>query len=344
MVPGRRATVAALLKDDHGEAGGRAAGVRWSSDKPDVALAREGGVIDALSPGHAIVTATSPWGKSAKADVFVVGDLLVTSNRGGSFGIYQMRATGSPNLTPLLQDSSTNIQAALAPDRTRIAFSSNRNGNFDLYLMDADGRNLRRLTSEAGNEGDPSWTPDGARIVYTFTRGTTTQIASVAVDGGDARILTTSSGGNHSPSVSPDGQSIAFISVRDGNQEVYAMNLDGGNQRRLTKTSERESCPRFFRNGDLAYVVERGGRAKGSRVMRLAWGGGNSSQLLQTEQPVPAIAVSREGDRLAYVVGRITDATKGRVEFSFFLQSTAPGSPAVPVPLNPGEQILNPSF
>ena len=122
------------------------------------------------------------------------------------------------------------------------------------------------------------------------------------------------------------------------------MNLDGGNQRRLTKTSERESCPRFFRNGDLAYVVERGGRAKGSRVMRQAWGGGSTSQLVQTEQPVPAIAVSREGDRLAYVVGRITDAAKGRVEFSFFLQSTAPGSPAVAVPLNPGEQILNPSF
>ena len=344
MAPGGRATVAALLKDNHGEAGGRAAGVRWSSDQPDVALAREGGVIDALSPGHAVVTATSSWGKTAKADVFVVGDLLVASNRGGSFGIYQMRVTGPPNLTRLLQDSSTNIQAVLAPDRTRIAFSSNRNGSFDLYLMDADGRNLRRLTSEAGNEGDPSWTPDGARIVYTFTRGTTTQIASMAADGGEARILTTSSGGNHSPSVSPDGQSIAFISVRDGNQEVYAMNLDGGNQRRLTRTSERESCPRFFRNGDLAYVVERGGRAKGSRVMRLASGGGSTRQLLQTEQPVPAIAVSREGDRLAYVVGRIADAAKGRVEFSFFLQSTAPGSPAVPVPLNPGEQILNPSF
>jgi Tol biopolymer transport system component len=122
------------------------------------------------------------------------------------------------------------------------------------------------------------------------------------------------------------------------------MNLDGSNQRRLTKTSERESSPRFFRNGDLAYVVERGGRSKGSRVMRLAWGETSASPVLQTEYPVPAIAVSREGDRLAYVVGRITDVSKGRVEFSFFLQSTAPGSPPIPVPLNPGEQILNPSF
>lgn len=122
------------------------------------------------------------------------------------------------------------------------------------------------------------------------------------------------------------------------------MNLDGSNQRRLTKTSERESSPRFFRNGDLAYVVERGGRSKGSKVMRLPWGGTSATSLFQTEDPVSAIAVSREGDRLAYVVGRITDAAKGRVEFNFILQSTAPGSPPVSVPLNPGEQILNPSF
>jgi hypothetical protein len=344
LAPGRRATLSAFLKDEQGATAGRATGVRWSSDRPDVVLAREGGVIDALSPGRAVVTASASWGKSAKADVFVVADLLLSSNRGGNFGIYQMRGTGSLNLLPLLQDSATNIQAALSPDRTRIAFSSNRGGSLDLYLMDADGKNLRRLTTGAGNEGDPSWTPDGTQVVHTATRGTTTQVAIMPADGGEARPLTTSSGGNHSPAVSPDGRSIAFISVRDGNQEVYAMNLDGSNQRRLTRTSERESSPRFFRNGDLAYVVERGGRSRGSRIMRLAWGGTSASTLLQTEDPVPAIAVSREGDRLAYVVGRITDAAKGRVEFSFFLQSTAPGSPPVSVPLNPGEQILNPSF
>jgi Tol biopolymer transport system component len=344
MVAGRRVTMSVSLKDEQGAAAGRATGVRWSSDKPDIALAREGGVIDALSPGHAVVTASTAWGKSAKADVFVVGDLLLTSNRGGSFGIYQMRTSGSPTLLPLLQDSASNMQPALSPDRTRVAFSSNRSGSFDLYLMEADGRNLRRLTTGAGNEGDPAWTPDGSQIVYTASTGAATQIAIMPADGGEARLLTTTSGGNHSPAVSPDGRSIAFVSVRDGNQEVYAMNLDGTDQRRLTKTSERESSPRFFRNGDLAYAAERGGRSRGSRVMRLAWGGITASPLLETEEPVRAIALSREGDRLAYVVGRLTDPAKGRVEFSFFLQSTAPGSVPTPVPLTPGEQILNPSF
>lgn len=344
LVAGRRTTLAALLKDEQGSPGGRASGVRWSSDRPDVALAREGGVVDGLTPGRAVVTAIAPWGKSAKADVFVVGDLLLASNRAGSFGIYYLRASGSIGLLPVLQDSASNIQAALSPDRTRIAFSSNRSGSFDLYIMDADGRNLRRLTTDPANEGDPDWAPDGTQIVYTSTSGKATQIALIPAEGGASRQITITAGGNHSPSISPDGRNIAFISARDGNQEVYAMSLDGSSQRRLTKTPLRESSPRFFRNGDLAYVVERGGRSKGFRVMRLAWGGTTTSQVLQTEDPMRALSISREGDRLAYAVGRITDAANGRVEFGLFLQSTAPGSPPVAIPLNPGEQILSPSF
>jgi Tol biopolymer transport system component len=317
--------------------------VRWSSDRPEVALVREG-TVDGLIPGRAVITATTPWGKTAKADVYVVGDLLLASNRGGNLGIYQLRSAGSPALLPVLQDSASSIQPALSPDRTRIAFSSNRSGNFDLYVMDADGANIRRLTTDGGGEGEPAWTPDGRRIVYTVTRGTATQIAIIPLHGGETRQLTATSGGSHSPAVSPDGRTIAFISAREGSPDVYAMNVDGTDQRRLIQSPVRESNPRFFRNGDLAYIAERGGRSKGSRVMRLPWGTTAPIQLLQTEDPMPALAVSREGDRLAYVVGKIIDAAKGRVEFNLFLQSTAPGSSAVAVPLSPGEQILSPSF
>jgi Tol biopolymer transport system component len=240
-------------------------------------------------------------------------------------------------------DSASNLQPALSPDRTRIVFSSNRNGSFDLYLMDPDGQNLRRLTSGSANEGEPAWTPDGSRIVYTSTSGTTTQIAIISAEGGDARQLTTASGGNHSPTVSADGRTIAFVSARGGNHAIYTMPLDGSNQRRLTSGTARETSPHYARNGDLVYVVERGGSSKGSKVIRLS-AGGNTSQLVQTEQPIAALAVSRDGDRLAYVVGQLKDVAKGRVDFSLFVQSTASGSPAVAVPLKPGEQISGPSF
>jgi Tol biopolymer transport system component len=343
LLVSQRATLAAVPREKN-PSGPKASGAKWSSDRSDVAAVRDNGTVEAVSPGRAVVTAIMPWGKQASADVFVVGDLFLSSNRRGSYGIYQMQASGSVALLPVLVDSATNIQATLAPDRTRVAFSSNRNGSFDIYVMDADGGRLRRITSASGNEGEPAWTPDGSRIVYTATTGTTTQIASMAIDGSDNRQLTTASGGNHSPSVSPDGRSIAFVSARGGNHAVYAMSFEGTNQRRLTRGSVRETNPRYTRNGDLFYVVERGGGSRGSKVMRLAPGSGNPSQLVQTEDPISSLAVSREGERLAYVVGRIRDAAKGRVDFSLFLQATGSGSPAVSVPLQPGEQILNPSF
>jgi Tol biopolymer transport system component len=239
-------------------------------------------------------------------------------------------------------DSATNIQAVLSPDRTRVAFSSNRATNYDLYVMDADGRNLQRLTSNPGNEGEPAWTPDGKRLVYTANSGATTQIATISVDGSDNRQLTMGPSRNQSPAVSPDGRTIAFVSTRDGNQEIYTMSPDGSNQRRLTKSPARDSNPRFFPTGDLLYVTE-GGKSKGSRVMR-GGAAGSAGLLFETDQPIASLALSRDGDRVAYIVGRLADAAKGRVEFNLFLQSTAPRSQPVAVPIRPGEQILNPSF
>jgi uncharacterized protein YjdB len=340
LVVGQRATLTVHLKDDSSSS--KPAGVRWNSDRPDVALVRDG-VVDGLSPGHAQVTGSAPWGKTATADVYVVGDLLVTSNRDGAFGIYQMRVSGTAGFIPVLVDNASNIQAALSPDRTKVVFSSNRTTNYDLYLVDPDGHNLQRLTASPGNEGEPAWTPDGKRIVYTATTGAATQIASIAVDGTDNRQLTMGPSRNQSPAVSADGRTIAFVSSRDGNQEIYTMSPDGSNQRRLTKNSVRDSNPRFLPDGEIIYVTERGGKSKGSRVMR-GGAAGTAGMLFETDEPIASLAVSREGDRMAYVVARLADAAKGRVEFSLFLQSTAPGSPPVAVPTRPGEQILNPSF
>ena len=344
LLVAQRATLSAILREQESSGSSRTPSARWSSDRPDVAAVRENGQVDAVGLGHAVVSATMPWGKKAAADVFVVGDLFLSSNRSGSFGIYQMRAPGPPTPVPVLTDSGSNIQAVLSPDRTRLAFSSNRNGSYDLYVADPDGGRPRRLTSSPGNEGEPAWTPDGSKLVYTATTGTNTQVAVIPADGGESRQLTIASGGNHSPSLAPDGRTIVFVSARDGNHAIYTMALDGTSQRRLTRGSARETSPRYARNGDLFYVVERGGGSKGSRLMRLPAGGGGGSQLLQTEDPITALTVSREGDRLAYLVGRARDAAKGRTEFSLFLQPLQSGRPPVAIPLQPGEQISSPSF
>jgi uncharacterized protein YjdB len=336
--PGERAAIKAALFDDQGKAIGPAANLEWGTDHPLIATVTPGGEVLGVNPGHAIVTATVPWGRATTADVYVVGDLLVSSNRSGVLGIYQLRTSAPDTLYPLLVDSASNRQAVLSPDRTRVALSSDRGGSYDLYVMDADGRNLRRLTEDPGAEGEPAWTPDGARIVYTSTSRTgVSQIASIKTEGGDLRPLTSSARDNRSPAVSPDGRTIAFVSTRDGNPEIYEMDLEGTNPRRLTKTSDHEAGPHFLPSGDLVFATER-------KVLRIVAGAPVPAVLLQTDQPIVAMDVSRDGERIAYVAGKLAQGGRGKNQLSLRLQALTRGSIPLSVPLRPGEQVLSPSF
>jgi uncharacterized protein YjdB len=338
---GERATIAATLRDDEGKVIGPAP-ANWTSDHADIA-AVTAGEVRGVSPGHAVVTATTPWGKAVTADVYVTADLLVASNRSGAFGIYQVRPESPDTLLPVLVDGSANVQAVRSPDRTRIAFSSTRSGNGDLYVMDADGRNARRITTDPGAESEPVWTPDGTRLVYTATPpGGSSQIMTVRADGTDPRPLTTSTGGNRAPDISPDGRRVAFVSTRDGNPDIYQVDLEGGEARRLTKTGDKEGSPRFLPSGDLIYVIDKGSK---SRLMRLTAGSAAAPlPLLEIDQPVVALDVSPDGERIAYVAGKVAEAGKGKSRLSLRIQPLVPRSTPILVPLHPGEQVLSPSF
>jgi len=341
LAPGERVTLAARLLDDQGKSVGPTGSLEWVSEKASVATVSATGELVAVGPGKTVVTASTPWGGKASAEMFVVADLLVTSNRGGAPGIYQVRSNGADSLVPLLVDSAANLQAVLSPDRTRVALSSNRGGSYDLWVMDADGRNLRRLTTDPGTEGEPAWTPDGARIVYTASPKTGfPQLASIRTDGTDNRALTMPAGGNRSADVSPDGASVAFVSTRDGNSKIYTMALDGGGQRRLTKGSDRESNPHYLPNGDLIFVTEKGG---GSRLHRLTTGAAQGVTVFETNQPVVALGVSRDGSRVAYTAGKLAEPGK-KSKLALVVQALAARSAPAPVPLRPGEQILSVSF
>jgi uncharacterized protein YjdB len=338
---GERATLGAVLLQDDGTPIGPADAIEWKSSRPEVA-AVTAGEVRGVGPGHAQVAATAPWGKTVDADVFVTADLIVASDRAGSFGLYQVRASGSDTLVPLVVDGGGNVQGRLSPDRTRLVYSSTRSGSYDLYVADADGRNGRRITVDPGSEGEPVWTPDGSRIIYTSSpRGVVPQLMSVKADGTDPRPLTNSAGGNRLADISPDGQRIAFVSTRDGNSEIYEMGIEGGEAHRLTKTGERESSPHYLPNGDLIFVVERGNSA---RVMRLAAGTGSPQALLQIDKPVVALAVSRDGERIAYVAGKLSEPGKNRSQLTLRIQALAAGSTPLIVPLHPGEQVLSPAF
>jgi Tol biopolymer transport system component len=118
--------------------------------------------------------------------------LLFAGHQGGSYDIWVVNAdgTGLCNLTPA---PSLEYGASWSPDRTEIVFGSDRDGGpqegGDIYVIEADGTNLRRLTRGGGNWG-PAWSPDGRWIAFNSTRHGNSEIYIMRPDGTDQRRLT----------------------------------------------------------------------------------------------------------------------------------------------------------
>lgn len=151
------------------------------------------------------------------------------------------RTENLPSFSPVYDSSPV-----WSPDGTKIAFISNRNYTFALYVMNADGSNAQHV-AEVLEPGEPAWSPHGDKIAFSAgMRGTFfepnklyTDIYIVNVDGSGLTQLTRDSGRNGSPTWSPDGKQIAFTSNRDtdGKAKIWVMNADGSNQREIPNSN-----------------------------------------------------------------------------------------------------------
>lgn len=138
-----------------------------------------------------------------------------------------------------------NLQPMWSPDGSRVAFTSNRGGDFDIYVMKSDGSDQRRLTDMVGRESSPAWSPRGNSIAFVNGGDTTfagmvnstecnhPNIYLVSADGG-LPVKLTDKGANTDPSWSPDGKRIAFTSDRDGDYEIYLLDVGGDRLVQLT--------------------------------------------------------------------------------------------------------------
>ena len=97
--------------------------------------------------------------------------------------------------------------------QAQIAFVSDRNGNWEIYVMSINGKNQRRLTKSRGGDWSPSWSPDGKRIVFSSGRDGNREIYVMDADGRNQLNLTNNPHGDYSPSWSPDGERIVFSSA-----------------------------------------------------------------------------------------------------------------------------------
>ena len=130
------------------------------------------------------------------------------------------------------------LRSGLAFNTDQIVFTSRRDGNNEIYVMDADGGNQVRLTNHPAYDAQPDWSPDGRKIAFVSGRdGSPSQIHVMDADGKNVIKLTIGWGGKSHPDWSPDGRKIAFTVspdfIDDWAHHIDVMDADGRNRKKL---------------------------------------------------------------------------------------------------------------
>ncbi len=250
--------------------------------------------------------------------------ILFVSNRttSGKFAIHSIQPL-TRQVTQLTDGSANDIAPAWSPNGSQIAFASDRNNSdWEIYIINSDGTNLRQITSSPGVDTDPAWSPDGTRLAFTSARDGNFEIYTMnASDGTGLARLTKDQAGDRQPAWSPDGTRIAFTSNRSdgntegygGNDEIYVMTAQGADVTRLTSSGSADYLPRWDWILDrIVFVSERDGNPE---IYAMYPDGSVQTRLTQQNSSDTQPTWSAGGLRIAFMTNRdgnaeiyITDA------------------------------------
>ncbi|MCB9420404.1 MAG: serine/threonine-protein kinase [Ardenticatenaceae bacterium] len=172
----------------------------------------------------------------------------------------ELAATDTPELeTAVSTPLSAGVSAIIPPSPTllptpipaqnKIVFQSNRDGDFEIFIMDSNGGNQIQLTENDVDDNYPAVSPDGRQIAFQSYRDGNWEVYTMTVDGSQPRRVTNNPTDDRLPTWSPDGQQLAFISDRDGDFDLFVANADGSNVRQVTHNSD-------LREGHVSWSVD----------------------------------------------------------------------------------------
>ena len=195
------------------------------------------------------------------------GLIILALEEGGNTRLfaYQPEETGAGQplpLTRLTYGPWDDITPAISPDGQTVAFSSNRNGYWDIYLLDLYSGGITRLTDTLEYEAAPAWSPDNKWLVYeAYVKDNLEIRIQSVVTPEDTIQLTKDPSADFSPAWSPDGRRIVFVSNRSGEDEIWLADLDKSEELRFQDVSQNPSSedthPAWSPDGNsLVYVGE----------------------------------------------------------------------------------------
>ncbi len=259
-------------------------GLAWTSDDREI-----------IFGGNQLRRISVKGGESSIANVaYVPGPATFPAVRGNLLAY--VRAEVNANVWKLdLRDSthaagepselisSTRQQAApsYSPDGTRIAFQSDRSGNWEIWICNRDGSNAVQLTHFGkALSGTPRWSPDGQQIVFDSRANGVSQVYEVSVKGGEPRPLTHGAVGGEVPFWSRDGKWIYYSSNRNGAINVWKLPVAGGEPQAVTSRGGIYAAESY--DGKYLYYSR---SALDPTIWRIPVEGGAEEQVLGAPKP-----------------------------------------------------------
>ena len=197
----------------------------------DLATGAQRNLSKAPPAAQDITPVVSPDGRS----------VMFARMTGSSTELYRVPITGGSPVRVSAGRGSTNSAPSFSPEGDRIVFVSDRVGNPEVYISDADGTNVEALTSptygERSHRAEPEWSPNGLQVAYTARLSDRNQVMLLSLRGLSVKQVT-SEGRNEQASWAPDSRHLVVTSNRSGTRQLWVIDTETGRSRQLTRGPE----------------------------------------------------------------------------------------------------------
>ena len=226
------------------------------------------------------------------------------------------RPTNWSDAEQLTFDQSAIECVDLSPDRTRLAFSSDRGGHHNIWTMPAEGGPMEQLTFDVMPNWCPMYSPDGTELlVYSF-RGESRDIWIIPATEGLPKQISHQPGDTMSPTWSPDGTRIVFYSNEGGHADIWTMSVEGDDVRQITNDASPDEFPIWSPDGEWLLFGSRRDANGQNRIWRVPSNGGTPAPVTDVNGSGPRYSVDgsriyfRDGERLRFVEHVFADGSE----------------------------------
>jgi Tol biopolymer transport system component len=189
------------------------------------------------------------------------GVIVFDRHRDHNWDIYVKRPSRGHPAIRLTTSRADDFAPSFSPDGRRVAFTSDRGGNYDIYTMNSAGRDLRRITTNPGKDAFPSWSPSGRRLAFASNRTGDWELYTTNANGSRHLVRVTRRAGVDSlPVWSPDGTRLAFDAPRNRHYQICVVPAGGGTITVMTSGTARNVQPAWSPDGSrIAFTSNRSG-------------------------------------------------------------------------------------